>query len=64
MDRFLHYRVNDLTCEKVAKFIRNLMYRHFIVLISYGCLMGFIVGLIAQALRFTLNPEFVLEAKT
>lgn len=59
MDRYLRHRVNSFTSDKVSMFIRSLIFKHFIVLISYGCVMGFIVGLISQGLRFTLNPDFI-----
>ena len=54
---FLNHRVKTLSKKMISSLMRELLFRHLIGLIMYGCIMGCLVGLVAQALKFSLNPE-------
>lgn len=62
MDNYLRHRVNDLTGQNISSYMKKIMFRHLSGLIVFGTIAGFVIGLIAQALRFTINPEFIIDS--
>ena len=61
MDNYLRYRVKDITGQNISTYMKKIMFSRLSGLIVFGTIAGFIIGLVAQALRFTINPEFIIE---
>lgn len=59
MDKYLRKRITQLASgDRMAKVMKDLMFRHLGWLVVSGSVMGCFIGLLAQALRLTVDPVF------
>lgn len=61
MDRYLSWRVEELTGRRVGRLMRTLMYQHLGWVVVWGSIFGIISGVIIQGAKISLNFNFLVR---
>ena len=59
MDQYLTWRIEELTQQQVGRLMRGLIYQHLGWVVVWGCVLGGLSGLVIQAVRLSLNFNFL-----